>query len=182
MYISPSSLLISAAPEPLKARIIVLEKELQTSAHFSSTRTAPPNSYVHYSIIRLVLCTSRGPENVWWSSELPSIGFLPSFLSYFFVIELLLRSLVLLQTYCCITKAWFLRSFRLPCLKDAWGQPIPSELRVRQEDFLKVCLEALHMPLAPSVYGCLRIWLISAFRSLQCCRVCSFGQWGEIFV
>lgn len=60
------------APEPLKARIIVLEKELQTSAHFSSTRTAPPNS-----------------------------------------------------------------SFRLPCLKDAWGQPIPSELRVRQEDFLK---------------------------------------------
>ncbi|KAK6032213.1 tetratricopeptide repeat protein [Ostertagia ostertagi] len=61
-----------AAPEPLKARIIVLEKELQTSTHFSSTRTVPPNS-----------------------------------------------------------------SFRLPCLKDAWGQPIPSELRVRQEDFLK---------------------------------------------
>ncbi|WKY14132.1 hypothetical protein Q1695_000018 [Nippostrongylus brasiliensis] len=28
-------------------------------------------------------------------------------------------------------------SFRLPSLKDAWGQPIPSELRVRQEDFLK---------------------------------------------
>ncbi|KAJ1359462.1 Lysine-specific demethylase 6B [Parelaphostrongylus tenuis] len=60
------------APEPLKARILVLEKELQTSAHFTGARTVTSNS-----------------------------------------------------------------SFRLPCLKDAWGQPIPSELRVRQEDFLK---------------------------------------------
>ena len=29
--------------------------------------------------------------------------------------------------------------FSLPSLKDAWHQPIPSELRGRQEEFLKVC-------------------------------------------
>ncbi|RCN33704.1 hypothetical protein ANCCAN_20459, partial [Ancylostoma caninum] len=74
-YFNPShkGIAILAAPEPLKARILVLEKELHTTTHFPNTRTVPTNS-----------------------------------------------------------------SFRLPCLKDAWGQPIPSELRVRQEDFLKV--------------------------------------------
>ncbi|KAK6761529.1 hypothetical protein RB195_022556 [Necator americanus] len=67
-----AAVLYFTAPEPLKARILVLEKELHTSTYFPSTRTVPANS-----------------------------------------------------------------SFRLPCLKDAWGQPIPSELRIRQEDFLR---------------------------------------------
>ncbi|CAI4223466.1 unnamed protein product [Auanema sp. JU1783] len=64
-----------AAPEALKARILVLEKELQTSSHLVSQKA--PQSHAQHN-----------------------------------------KS--------------------LPSLKEAWNQPIPSELRGRQDEFLKV--------------------------------------------